>query len=90
MLYKLNFSERAKADLRYFERNDGKCYKKAWALLHELMDHPYTGTGKPERLRYDLSGCWSRRIDSEHRLVYSVRDEVVEVYVLTMRYHYGK
>ena len=56
----------------------------------DIAKHPYTGIGKPESLKYDLSGKWSRRINSEHRIIYSVNDEIITVYVLSMRYHYGK
>lgn len=60
------------------------------ALLEDIIAHPYTGIGKPEPLKYELAGCWSRRINSEHRIIYSVNDEIITVYVLSMRYHYGK
>ena len=49
-----------------------------------------TGIGKPEPLKYELTGKWSRRITSEHRLVYSVNDDRVEVDILSMKYHYSK
>lgn len=59
-------------------------------LLKDIAAHPYTGIGKPEALKYDLSGKWSRRINSEHRIVYSVQDDEIEVYVFSMRHHYMK
>lgn len=89
-MYELVFSEQAAEDLRYFKRYDSRCYKKALSLLRELMEHPHTGTGKPERLRYELAGSWSRRINSEHRIVYTILEDVVEVHILAMRYHYEK
>lgn len=46
--------------------------------------------GKPEALKYDLAGKWSRRINSEHRLIYSVNEDIITVYVFSMRYHYSK
>ena len=49
-----------------------------------------TGIGKLEPLKYELAGYWSRRIYSEHRIIYSVHDDIVTVYVLSMRYHYTK
>jgi len=55
-------------------------------LINEARRDPATGTGKPERLAGDLSGCWSRRIDQEHRLVYTVRDG--QLVILMARYHY--
>ena len=59
-------------------------------LLADIVEHPYTGIGKPEPLRYELAGKWSRRINSVHRLVYSVTDDTIIVYVFSMRYHYTK
>lgn len=63
---------------------------KITALLKDIAEHPYIGIGKPEPLRYELAGYWSRRINSEHRIVYSVNEETVIVYVISMRYHYSK
>ncbi len=64
--------------------------KKIAALLEDISAHPYVGIGKPEALKYELSGTWSRRINSEHRIIYRVLDSVVEVQVLAMRYHYAR
>jgi toxin YoeB len=60
------------------------------ALLKDIMEHPYTGIGKPEPFKYDLAGKWSRRINAEHRLIYSVNENIITVYVFSMRYHYSK
>lgn len=65
---------------------DRATLRKINALIKECLRHPYDGTGKPEALRGDLSGAWSRRIDREHRLVYRVKDDAVEV--ISCRYHY--
>ena len=89
-MYDLILSENATEDLQYFKSHNFPCYKKALSLLKELMEHPYTSTGKPERLKYELSGSWSRRINSEHRIVYTVLEDVVEVHILAMRRHYRK
>jgi toxin YoeB len=56
-------------------------------LLQDITRHPFTGIGKPEQLRHVLQGCWSRRIDDEHRLVYLVDGE--DIVVLQALYHYG-
>jgi toxin YoeB len=56
------------------------------ALIQEIHRDPFVGTGKPEPLKHDLAGCWSRRIDQEHRIVYQVKDEKVRI--LACRYHY--
>ena len=57
------------------------------ALIKECLRHPFDGTGKPEPLKGDFSGYWSRRIDREHRLVYRVTDTALEI--VQCRYHYG-
>ncbi|MEG1405590.1 MAG: Txe/YoeB family addiction module toxin [Alistipes sp.] len=83
--------EQALLDVEYWRRSGNKAImNKITALLQDMAQHPYTGIGKPESLRYDLSGKWSRRINSEHRIIYSVHEELIEVYVLSMRYHYTK
>jgi toxin YoeB len=56
-------------------------------LIEETRRTPFDGAGKPEALRRNLSGCWSRRIDDEHRLVYGVTDD--ELIIIQARYHYG-
>lgn len=66
--------------------DDRKTLRRINRLIDEAVRDPGVGAGKPERLRGDLSGCWSRRIDQEHRLVYTVRDE--HLVVLQGRYHY--
>jgi toxin YoeB len=57
-------------------------------LFYELIEHPYTSTGKPELLKYVLSGLWSRRINGEHRLIYEVNEENQIILVLSARGHY--
>ena len=90
-MYTVSLSDRAKADYAYFrESGNLQILRKIVALIGELREHPFTGTGKPEPLKYDLTGCWSRRINSEHRLVYKVDGKTVEVFVLAMRYHYSE
>jgi toxin YoeB len=65
---------------------DRKVLSRINRLITEAARDPAVGAGKPERLRGDLAGCWSRRIDQEHRLVYTVQDE--DLVVLQARYHY--
>ena len=90
-MYRLTLSEQAQADYVFFVKaGQVNVVKKIVALLKELEEHPYTGTGKPEPLKFNLSGCWSRRINSEHRIVYRVSEQRVEVLVLAMRYHYNR
>lgn len=90
-MYKISLSEQAQEDYRYFVHGGNKVVlSKITALLKDIERHPFTGIGKPEPLKYALQGKWSRRINSEHRIVYEVREEIVMVYVLSMRYHYTK
>lgn len=90
-MYKITLSAQAKEEYQYFVRSGNKTItNKILSLLEDIAKRPYTGVGKPEALKYDLSGKWSRRINSEHRIIYSVNDEIITVYVLSMRYHYGK
>ena len=63
---------------------------KITALLKDISEHPYTGIGKPELLKYELAGKWSRRINSEHRIIYSVLEDTIEIYVFSMSFHYTK
>ena len=73
-MYMLEFTEQAIDDLRLLKRSEPSAYKKAQKLLSELMEHPRTGTGKPEMKKYDLAGLYSRLISQKHRLVYQIRD----------------
>ena len=88
-MYRIVFTQRAREDWDYWRTSGNKAItKKIAALLEDIAAHPYTGIGKPESLKYELAGCWSRRINSEHRIIYRVVDTVVEVQILTMCYHY--
>lgn len=73
-------------DLTYWTRTDRKRALRALKLVDAVLRDPFGGLGKPERLRGELAGRWSRRIDSEHRLVYQVTDD--RVCFLAARYHY--
>lgn len=65
---------------------DKKILKKINSLIKEIQRTPFAGRGKPEPLKYDLAGFWSRRIDREHRLVYKVEKNQILIY--SCRYHY--
>lgn len=82
----LVFDENALEDLRYWVEIDRKKALKILALIKECVSTPFSGSGKPEPLKYTLQGCWSRRIDQEHRLVYKVSDQTIRI--LACRYHY--
>ncbi len=73
MTYHLDFSKQAQKDIEFHKKSGDKTIlKKLLILFNELAEHPFTGTGKPEQLKHNLSGLWSRRINREHRLVYEV------------------
>jgi toxin YoeB len=80
---------KAEKHIEAFERSGNKALlRKIVALTSELENNPCEGTGKPEMLKGDLSGLWSRRINREHRLVYSIDDNVVTVLVVSVKGHY--
>jgi len=82
----ITFSENAWDDYLYWQKVDKKIVKKINKLIKEIQRTPFEGSGRPEKLRYDLAGYWSRRIDQEHRLVYQVDNDRVLVY--SCRFHY--
>ena len=88
MSFELEFTRRAQKDLSDLKKNEPKSFLKLKVLLGELQEHPRTGTGRPEMLKHELSGYWSRRIDRKNRLVYQIHDEVVLVSVLSAKGHY--
>jgi len=83
---KLLFSPEAWEDYLHWQKTDPRVVKRINALLKEVCRTPYEGTGKPEALKHALSGFWSRRISSEHRLVYRVVEDCVEI--AQLRFHY--
>ena len=90
MNYTLDFSKTALEDIEKHKKSGDKpTLRKIEKLLNELMEHPTTGTGQPEMLKHELSGLYSRRINRKHRLVYSISEQIVTVYVLSARSHYG-
>ncbi|MFC7522867.1 Txe/YoeB family addiction module toxin [Parapedobacter sp. GCM10030251] len=89
MPYQLTFSTKAEKDIAKLKKTDQPAFKKLTQLLVEIMEHPYTGTGKPEQLKYNMKGHWSRRISHKHRLVYEVIDHTVTVKVESAFSHYG-
>lgn len=88
MSYHLDFSDQTKIDIDFHKKSGNKAVlKKIQIFLEELSEHPFSGTGKPEPLKHKLSGNWSRRINKEHRLVYEVVEDSVNV--LSARGHYS-
>ena len=87
MTYALAFLPVAWDDYQHWQQTDKAIVRRLNALLKELQRTPFTGTGKPEQLRYSRASTWSRRITDEHRLVYRVEGELV--WILQCRFHYA-
>ncbi|ARM31545.1 Txe/YoeB family addiction module toxin [Prosthecochloris sp. HL-130-GSB] len=88
--YTVSVTRRADKDLRYwFQSGDKPVQRKINRIFRELQEHPATGTGKPEQLKGDLSGYWSRKLNKKDRIVYRIDDSVVTVYILSVRGHYN-
>lgn len=88
-MYKIRFTETADEDVLYWKKSGQKvAMAKIQRLLIDMQQHPLTGLGKPEALRFDLSGKYSRRIDSKNRLVYDVDESSMVITVHSLRGHY--
>ncbi|NOZ34965.1 MAG: Txe/YoeB family addiction module toxin [Chlorobi bacterium] len=85
---KITFSKNAWEDYVSWQTVDQKMIKKINVLIKDIMRTPFEGKGKPEPLKFDLAGFWSRRINREHRLVYQFKENELMVY--SCRYHYDK
>lgn len=83
---KLVFSENAWEDYLYWQKTDKKILKRINQLISDIQRSPHEGIGKPEPLKHALSGYWSRRIDSEHRIVYRAENDFI--LFAQLRYHY--
>lgn len=83
---KLTFTAEAWEDYLYWQSFDKKILKKVNTLIKDIKREPFGGLGKPEPLKYELQGYWSRRMTDEHRLVYEVFEE--SIIVVSCRYHY--
>ena len=87
----IDFSEKAKSDLDFWRKSGNKkILNKIYSLIEDIQFHPFEGIGKPEALKYDLQGFWSRRIDREHRIIYHVTNEnTIEILnILSLKGHY--
>ena len=88
--YSVVISEEAKDDLMYWKKiGDTSILRKIDRIFQELAFHPSIGTGKPEALKGDMSGCWSRRLNKQHRIVYEITESIVTVFVISARGYYG-
>jgi toxin YoeB len=82
----LSWTDEAWNDYLYWQGQDKKTLKRINALITDALRHPFTGIGKPESLKANLSGFWSRRIDDENRLVYAADEAAITI--ISCRYHY--
>jgi toxin YoeB len=83
---KFVFTELSWEDYLYWQKNDKKKLKRINELLRDISRNPYDGIGKPEPLKFNYAGFWSRRIDEEHRLIYRVVED--EIQIAKCRFHY--
>ena len=86
MTRKLSFTSLGWQDYLYWQKQDRKTLKRVNNLIREILREPFDGIGKPEPLRDNLSGFWSRRIDDANRVVYAV--DKIEVTIISCRLHY--
>ena len=87
-MYNLEISDIAKKHIAEFKKSDIQSFNKIIKLLNELVEHPKTGTGKPELLTGNLNNYWSRRINKKDRLIYRINDEMIIIYILSEKGHY--
>jgi toxin YoeB len=83
---KILFAENAWEDYLYWQQNDKKILKRINLLIEDIQRDSFKGIGKPEPLKFNWSGYWSRRINKAHRLVYKVQDDTISI--AQCRYHY--
>ena len=82
----VKFTPLANTELGWWKTGNMKIYKRIEQLIENIQQNPYKGIGKPEPLKYELSGYWSRRITEEHRLVYAVT--IDSIIIISCKYHY--
>ncbi|MGB3405190.1 MAG: Txe/YoeB family addiction module toxin [Microcoleaceae cyanobacterium] len=82
----ITFTPNAFNDFNNWAKQDKKIYRKIITLINDILRQPFTGLGKPEPLKHELKGYWSRRITDEHRLVYKVSENAI--IILSCRFHY--
>jgi len=90
MTYKINILPKADDDLNYFRRNDRTSYVKCFDLVRDIAKNPRVGMGKPERLRYFEKEVFSRRVNLEDRLIYTIYENLREIDISSFRSHYRK
>ena len=85
----VEFTDEALEHLKYFKKlNNPLLLKKIRQLIESIIQTPYTGIGKPEALKYNYTGFWSRRINQEHRLVYKISENKTSIIIYSLKGHY--
>ena len=82
----IKFTEKGFEDFSYWIKTDKKKVKRILELIKDIQRHPFEGIGKPESLKFNLQGFYSRRIDNEHRLIYKIDNN--DIIIIACRYHY--
>ena len=85
----LTWTEIAWQDYLYWQTQDKKTLKRINMLIQDTMRNKFDGIGKPEPLKHEFQGCWSRRIDAENRLVYSATDDTITIYQCRTHYKHN-
>jgi toxin YoeB len=81
------FAPKALKDLKHWKSSgNSKIQKKITDLINSISENPFAGIGKPEPLKHEFAGCWSRRINDEHRIIYEVSENLIEI--LSLKDHY--
>lgn len=88
MSYKIVLTEQAEEDLEILKQNEPNAYKKAISLIENISQTPKTGIGKPEALKGDKTGLYSRKITQKHRLIYKVKEDIILVIIISAYGHY--
>lgn len=86
-MYQIAFSDEASGQVILMRKSMPQTYKKLKAIIEELKEHPYSGTGHPEQLRY-MRGVWSRKLDKKNRIRYTVDGQKILVFVISTLGHY--
>ena len=86
ILKSFSFTKNAYKDYEDIKTQSPKLAQKIKDLIEDIMQSPFSGIGKPEPLKYELSGCWSRRINQQHRLVYKIVDD--KLIIISCQFHY--
>lgn len=87
--FRVTLTDKAKLDVeKHYKSGNKATIKKLEQIFKELSEHPYSGTGQPEKLKYDFAGKWSRRINQKDRMIYTVNNSTVVVDVISAMGHY--